>query len=181
MLGVRTLENVDVFHGVSSQRQDSSLWMRHKGACRGPPSPCGLWRGSLRSLRYEGLTGLAQPKLAKRAKAGGARRDRTADLLHAMQALSQLSYGPLTVRRAVGDAPGKTQNHSSGIISCLFVTADITNDVGHVLIALFVVGDEGRIIVIVVLEGLVDFDVVLRFGHDGLDLAGVLLGIGLLE
>jgi hypothetical protein len=28
---------------------------------------------------------------------GGARRDRTADLLHAMQALSQLSYGPETV------------------------------------------------------------------------------------
>ena len=27
---------------------------------------------------------------------GGARRDRTADLLHAMQALSQLSYGPTT-------------------------------------------------------------------------------------
>ena len=26
---------------------------------------------------------------------GGARRDRTADLLHAMQALSQLSYNPL--------------------------------------------------------------------------------------
>src|SRR4051794_25541119 len=40
---------------------------------------------------------LAQPKLAKRAKAGGARRDRTADLLHAMQALSQLSYGPLSL------------------------------------------------------------------------------------
>src|SRR5438552_19109725 len=62
-----------------------------------PPSPFGLWRGSLRSLRYEGLPGLAQPKLAKRAKAGGARRDRTADLLHAMQALSQLSYGPLRI------------------------------------------------------------------------------------
>jgi hypothetical protein len=27
-------------------------------------------------------------------KNGGAKRDRTADLLHAMQALSQLSYGP---------------------------------------------------------------------------------------
>jgi hypothetical protein len=27
-------------------------------------------------------------------KNGGARRDRTDDLLHAMQALSQLSYGP---------------------------------------------------------------------------------------
>jgi hypothetical protein len=29
-----------------------------------------------------------------RSTYGGARRDRTADLLHAMQALSQLSYGP---------------------------------------------------------------------------------------
>jgi hypothetical protein len=33
--------------------------------------------------------------LAQRAEGGGARRDRTADLLHAMQALSQLSYGPV--------------------------------------------------------------------------------------
>src|SRR4051812_17789976 len=32
---------------------------------------------------------------ARRAKGGGAKRDRTADLLHAMQALSQLSYGPI--------------------------------------------------------------------------------------
>ena len=31
-------------------------------------------------------------------KLGGARRDRTADLLHAMQALSQLSYSPLEPR-----------------------------------------------------------------------------------
>src|SRR3954465_9734394 len=67
-----------------------------------PPSPkraaaSRLRRDSLRSLRAIGsLGGLAEPKLAKRAKAGGARRDRTADLLHAMQALSQLSYGPLT-------------------------------------------------------------------------------------
>ncbi|CUX55208.1 hypothetical protein AGR5A_Lc50080 [Agrobacterium genomosp. 5 str. CFBP 6626] len=28
---------------------------------------------------------------------GGAKRDRTADLLHAMQALSQLSYSPIRV------------------------------------------------------------------------------------
>jgi hypothetical protein len=35
-----------------------------------------------------------KPKPARRLKAGGAKRDRTADLLHAMQALSQLSYGP---------------------------------------------------------------------------------------
>ena len=33
-------------------------------------------------------------------KVGGARRDRTADLLHAMQALSQLSYGPTMLLRA---------------------------------------------------------------------------------
>jgi hypothetical protein len=38
---------------------------------------------------------LAQPKLAKPAKAGGARRDRTADLVIANDALSQLSYGPI--------------------------------------------------------------------------------------
>src|ERR1700727_1953218 len=37
---------------------------------------------------------VAAPRVARRAKRGGARRDRTADLLHAMQALSQLSYGP---------------------------------------------------------------------------------------
>ena len=47
----------------------------------------------------------AEPKLAKPAKGGGARRDRTADLLHAMQALSQLSYGPLRPAAArLGDA-----------------------------------------------------------------------------
>src|SRR5438445_11670651 len=98
-----------------------------------------------------------------------------------MQALSQLSYGPLTVRRALGDASDETQYHSSGIISSLFITHDVTNDVGDVLVALFVVGDEGRIIVVIVLDGLVDLDIVFRFGHDGLDLAGVLLVIGLLE
>jgi hypothetical protein len=34
---------------------------------------------------------------------GGARRDRTADLLHAMQALSQLSYGPTWRRGTLPD------------------------------------------------------------------------------
>ena len=34
---------------------------------------------------------------------GGAKRDRTADLLHAMQALSQLSYGP--IRTDAWEAP----------------------------------------------------------------------------
>jgi hypothetical protein len=39
--------------------------------------------------------GLAEPKQAQPAKAGGARRDRTADLVIANDALSQLSYGPI--------------------------------------------------------------------------------------
>jgi hypothetical protein len=38
-----------------------------------------------------------------RQKTGGARRDRTADLLHAMQALSQLSYGPTWRRGTLPD------------------------------------------------------------------------------
>src|SRR5215831_17998919 len=37
---------------------------------------------------------------------GGARRDRTADLLHAMQALSQLSYGPTRSRRKLRSGQG---------------------------------------------------------------------------
>ena len=35
---------------------------------------------------------------------GGARRERTADLLHAMQALSQLSYGPENDARTLRQA-----------------------------------------------------------------------------
>src|SRR4051812_4702498 len=50
-----------------------------------PPSRCALRRAAF----------------ALRAKAGGARRSRTADLLNAIQALSQLSYGP-DRRRGVG-------------------------------------------------------------------------------
>src|SRR5437660_11074621 len=97
---------------------------RPESTCLGPPSPFGLWRGSLRSLRYEGLPGLAQPKLAKRAKAGGARRDRTADLLHAMQALSQLSYGPVVSLR-LNRRAGMTLNHRPGSHSDLFVASHI--------------------------------------------------------
>src|SRR5712675_1610406 len=59
--------------------------------------PCGLRRGSLRHDR------LAEPKQAQPAKAGGARRDRTADLVIANDALSQLSYGPLRDRLDVRD------------------------------------------------------------------------------
>jgi hypothetical protein len=38
---------------------------------------------------------VAVPRVARRAKRGGARRDRTDDLMLAKHALSQLSYGPV--------------------------------------------------------------------------------------
>src|ERR1700681_956122 len=38
---------------------------------------------------------VAAPRVARRAKRGGARRDRTDDLMLAKHALSQLSYGPV--------------------------------------------------------------------------------------
>ena len=44
--------------------------------------------------------------------AGGARRDRTADLLHAMQALSQLSYGPTRSRRNLRSGAGVVKQAS---------------------------------------------------------------------
>jgi hypothetical protein len=51
-----------------------------------PASPFGY---AAAAFGYESF---AKPKLAK---AGGARRDRTADLVIANDALSQLSYGPV--------------------------------------------------------------------------------------
>jgi hypothetical protein len=44
-------------------------------------------------------------------KDGGARRDRTVDLLHAMQALSQLSYGPTRGARKYGTTRGMSRTH----------------------------------------------------------------------
>ena len=45
----------------------------------------------------------ALKSIERNLKTGGARRDRTADLLHAMQALSQLSYGPTWRRGTLPD------------------------------------------------------------------------------
>jgi hypothetical protein len=45
---------------------------------------------------------------------GGARRDRTADLLHAMQALSQLSYGPTQGRRTLRSRSGLVKQMAGG-------------------------------------------------------------------
>src|SRR5712671_4191855 len=60
---------------------------------------------------------VAAPRVARRAKRGGARRDRTADLVIANDALSQLSYGPIATAfnvtadnpRHLQSAPGPSQ------------------------------------------------------------------------
>src|SRR5205085_10671347 len=54
------------------------------------PSPVGLCRA-----RFPFGSCVAAPREARRAKRGGARRDRTDDLMLAKHALSQLSYGPV--------------------------------------------------------------------------------------
>src|SRR5438477_10087957 len=54
------------------------------------PSPVGLCRA-----RFPFGSCVAAPREAQRAKRGGARRDRTDDLMLAKHALSQLSYGPV--------------------------------------------------------------------------------------
>ena len=50
--------------------------------------------GARYSERIFRIDRLVEPQLAWPAKAGGARRDRTDDLMLAKHALSQLSYGP---------------------------------------------------------------------------------------
>src|SRR5712675_1587869 len=58
------------------------------------------WSARLRSLSYAGHASpfghpVAAPRVARRAKRGGARRNRTDNLMLAKHALSQLSYGPV--------------------------------------------------------------------------------------
>ncbi len=70
---------------VASQNIDEF----HRNFARPPTSLCDFGAAAFALLPP------ARRAVARRAKAGGAKRDRTADLLHAMQALSQLSYGPI--------------------------------------------------------------------------------------
>jgi hypothetical protein len=78
----------DNLHRVIEDRRDtnSSSWT---SCVVGSPS-----RSSRLQPAFALRAPARQPSLASRAKAGGARRDRTDDLLLAKQALSQLSYGP---------------------------------------------------------------------------------------
>ena len=46
---------------------------------------------------------------------GGGKRDRTADLLHAMQALSQLSYTPMNIKRLMDIGCYRGVRHRNGL------------------------------------------------------------------
>jgi hypothetical protein len=90
------------------------------------------------------------------AETGGARRSRTADLLNAIQALSQLSYGPI-----MGTGTGRPSLEVNDRIpksGFFLVLAAFTDDVGDVVITLFGLFDERS------LFGLLDFDIVVARG-----------------
>ncbi len=66
---------------------------------------------------------------------------------------------PRLAARALGDAR-QDPEHSSGSISSLLVASDIADNIGDVLVALFLVGNEGGVIVVIVFDRLVDLDVI---------------------
>ena len=104
LAGVQIGGDADVFMLREIDASDDvDVPHRHPCICEGKNPFCLPAR-----LRPSGYAGhhasplrhrVAAPREARRAKGGGARRDRTADLLHAMQALSQLSYGPVELQR----------------------------------------------------------------------------------
>src|SRR6266853_931015 len=154
-------------------RYERACSLRYERACRGPSSPFGLRRGSLcyeRACRAE--AGVACEGWW--SQAGSNRRPLAC---HASALPAEL--WPLGLARAPWATRGsQNPEHSSGSISSLLIAADVADDVGHVLIALFLVGDKRGIVIVVAFDGLVDLDVVFRLRNDGLDLAGALLGVG---
>jgi hypothetical protein len=65
--------------------------------------------------------GLPSRSWLQPAKAGGARRDRTDDLMLAKHALSQLSYGPVTRRRMLVSAPCHARLRPEGYGAAAFL------------------------------------------------------------
>src|SRR6202790_2522252 len=145
------------------------------GGISSPSSPFGLCRARF-AFGY-----VAAPRVAEGeawwSQAGSNRRPLAC---HASALPAEL--WPLNFAYAPWATHGFRENpeHSSGPISSLLVAADVADDVGDVLVAFFLVGDEGRIIIVVVFDGLVDLDVVFRFRHDRLALPGILLALGFL-
>jgi hypothetical protein len=84
------LERAMLAHHAPEQRRSDGLPYSRCHAARNPPKNSGGGKKYLFHGREGSVTSLAC------AESGGARRDRTDDLLLAKQALSQLSYGPVS-------------------------------------------------------------------------------------
>src|SRR5262245_65063193 len=80
-----------------------------------------------------------------------------------MQALSQLSYGPIGI------------GADDRLLCLLVVLATFTDNIGDVVVALLLLLDEGRLL------GLLDLEIVLALRGNGLALLALGLGIGLFE
>src|SRR5579872_3188940 len=137
--------------------------------------------GSLHSLRYEKFC-RACPAEAREASEGwwsqaGSNRRPLACHASALPAelwphsgdWTQSSSGRFVRIRPSGASgrragkSGTTVDHTSARSSSLLIAADVADDVGDVLVTLFLIGNEGRIVVVIVLKRLVDLDIVLRF------------------
>src|SRR5258708_32301051 len=155
----------------------ASLAMTENGACLGPSSPFGLCRARFVLRASRGCATRSPKGEAWWSQAGSNRRPLAchASALPAELWPLNLSSAPWATRWL------QNPEHSSGSISSLFVAADVADNVGDVLVAFFLIGDEGRIIIIIAFDGLVDLDIVFRLANDGFHLAGILLGIGFLE
>ncbi|CAH1652465.1 hypothetical protein CHELA1G11_10498 [Hyphomicrobiales bacterium] len=112
---------------------------------------------------------------------GGARRNRTADLLNAIQALSQLSYGPTRLKQRVwgrplqaANAAARVYNHVLRRFSSLFIVGDIAIDqIADVIVGFLVLSEERLVFLDVVIE----FDIVVsRQVLAGFGLIGLIEG-----
>ena len=77
---------------IAERPTEVGLSAESNGVPKGIRTPVAAVKGQCPRPLDDGDT--VKPGLEIFSQNGGARRDRTADLLHAMQALSQLSYGP---------------------------------------------------------------------------------------
>ena len=114
-LGSISSSRCQISRALRRRRTRADLFSHERAWVAVPPACAARLRRRLRRATIAAPVWLRQPKRRLAAKVGGARRDRTDDLLLAKQALSQLSYGPapdrsdnrlrLLARRAVARAP----------------------------------------------------------------------------
>src|SRR5437879_6848922 len=114
-----------------------------------PRQPVVAFRAMPGTTLHPSGSGVATPRVARRwwSQAGSNRRPLAC---HASALPAEL--WPLnSEQRVLGDAP-RNPEHSSGPISSLLVAADVANDIGDVLVAFFLVGDEGGIVIIIAFD-----------------------------